>query len=136
MNGGRFGGSRMDEVADFLGMTVEELQAAYADGQTLSDILAEKNISEEAFQEAVGMYYNNDYDQALCDEDCPIEDPLFERDRLFERLNDPDGFFGQGYDGAPMYGQGTGSAPRMGLDDDTAPMMGQGMRGGRFGLNQ
>lgn len=128
--GGRFGGSRIDEVADFLGMSVDELQDAYSEGKTLTDILEEKGISLDEFQAALGAYngdvfnmydYENDYCMQFCDgEDCTLEQPLyqFQQDRLNERLNDGSSFMGR-------------------FSTSSGTMMGQGMRGGRgFGVNQ
>jgi len=60
-------GNRSEFVAEFLGMTVEELQAAHEEGKTIEDLLEEKGISQEDFQAAIQAAQIEALNQAVAD---------------------------------------------------------------------
>jgi hypothetical protein len=54
-------------LARALGMTVEELQAAYADGVTLSDLMSERGLDAAAVREKLQAAYDESLAQAVAD---------------------------------------------------------------------
>jgi len=94
-------GNRSEFVADFLGMTVEELQAAHEEGKTIADLLEEKGISQEDFQAAIKADRVKSLNQAVADGKLTQE----QADNILQNMEEraAEGFPPQ-FEGRPMNG--------------------------------
>jgi len=83
-------GYNSEVVAEFLGMSLEELRAAHEAGKTIQDLLLEKDISEEDFRQAMLEDLKERLDSAVADGKLTQE----QADRMLENMeNRPlDGF--------------------------------------------
>jgi ribosomal protein S20 len=79
-------------LAKALGMTVEELQAAYADGATLSDLMSERGLEAAAVREKLLAAYDEALAQAVADGVITQEQADEMQDRRAFGFGDPSGF--------------------------------------------
>jgi len=84
--GGRMGNGQED-IADFLGMTVEELQAAREEGKTVADLLEEKGLTEEDLQAALQTAREEALAQAVADGKMTQE----QADELLQKMAEREG---------------------------------------------
>jgi hypothetical protein len=102
----QYGETMHERMAEFLGMTGDELDAALAEGKTPWQIAEEKGISQEAFAEAMQAIHADILKQAVADGVITQEQADWMLDNL---QNGPKGG-GPGWGGGPM-GGGPGDCP-------------------------
>ena len=96
-------------VADALGMSVEELDAAQAAGKRLSDIASEQGVALSAVQEAVQAAHKAAITQA-------VADGLLTQQQADQLQNRGPGFGGRGGFGGPRGNHGGFGGPRGGMN--------------------
>lgn len=124
-------------LAAALGMSVEELQAAYADGETLSTLMSERGLDAATVRERLQTAYDEALAQAVADGVVTQE----QADEMNGRLGfgsgmpfGPGGHGGFGGQGGPHGGFGRGCPMAPGTDDSDDSgvrfrMPGRGIRG-------
>ena len=106
-----------DAVAELLGMTAEEIQAARLDGQSLAEMAAAKNVSEDALIDAM-VSAREDAVAELVAEGKLTQ---VRADLMIENMREMTKTMVERSGVGPAFGDSTASG-----------MMGQGMRGGRW----
>jgi hypothetical protein len=122
--------NRNSLLAQALGMTVEELETAYADGKTPSDLLSESGLDAATVREKLQEAHANALAQA-------VEDGVITQEQADEMQDGPGlggrgGFGGPGQGGRGKFGGrgGFGGRPgRPGTDADTDDTSGARFRG-------
>jgi len=85
--GGPGSGHHAEILTDVLGLTVEELQAAYEAGQTMDEIVDAQGLTMEEFQAAVQAARIAQINQAVADGELTQE----QADRMIERIENSEG---------------------------------------------
>lgn len=92
-HGGRGGGMHLQVAAEALGMSVDELRAAAADGKTLADLAADNGVTEQTLIDALVAAHEEKLDAALADgrlTQPEADEKLADaRTRITERLDEP-----------------------------------------------
>ncbi|MDP2719920.1 MAG: hypothetical protein Q8P44_08865 [Dehalococcoidia bacterium] len=119
--------SGMEGIADFLGLTADELTLELQQGKTLAQIAEARNITRDALIEAVIASHNEHLQTLVANDNITAEQAeqmlAFMTEKanwMIDRVHDSSGFGGPGWGG--MHGQGM-----MG-----SSMMGNGMMGNGY----
>lgn len=105
-----FGGAGGGEVAEFLGLTTDELRAAFADGQTLAEVAEAQGVSEDELVAFLLEQLEERLDQAVengrLDAD-EVEEKLADAaERIEEHINAEPGDRPEGFRNGPRRGHG------------------------------
>lgn len=85
--GGPGGGDHAEILTDVLGLTIEELQVAREEGQTMDEIVAEQGLTMEEFKAAIQAARIAQINQAVVDGELTQE----RADAMIERIENGDG---------------------------------------------
>ncbi|NQV06174.1 hypothetical protein HQ535_06465 [bacterium] len=109
----RFGGHGVEAAAEFLGITVEDIRAAFEDGSTLADVAAANGSSADALVTELVSQAEERLDQAIEDGNLDAADRDEKLAEITDRVTDmvngerPEGGFGPGgHRGGPRGGPG------------------------------
>jgi hypothetical protein len=95
---GPFGGPILDEVADAIGIEVDELRDALRDGQTIAEVAESEDVDPQTVIDAIVAAARERLDEAVADERIDQEDADEHLADLTERITE---LVNEGFDALP-----------------------------------